>query len=330
MRRMPRMAHVDLLVDAAAFDDAAVYRLRDDLAIVATIDVFTPIVDDPYDFGAIAAANALSDIYAMAATPLLALNLAGFPRDTLSLDVLAEIQRGGADTVLEAGAVVAGGHSVDDPVPKFGMAVIGTAHPDALITNAGARPGDLLVLTKPIGTGVISTALKHDAAPPEALAAAVASMRTLNRAAAEAASRLGAHAMTDVTGYGLLGHLREMMQASGCSATVFADRVPVLPHVRELIAADEVPGGTERNLAALEGQVEWVAQLPAAERLLLADAQTSGGLLIAIPPEDEHALREALAAAGALATATVGRVAGAREAPLHVSLSQLEPDLATR
>lgn len=330
MRRMPQMAHVDLLVDAATMDDAAVYRVRDDLAIVATIDVFTPIVDDPYDFGAIAAANALSDVYAMAATPLFALNLAGFPRDTLSLDVLAEIQRGGADTVLEAGAVVAGGHSVDDPVPKYGMAVVGAAHPDALITNAGARPGDLLVLTKPIGTGVISTALKHDAAPPEALDAAVASMRTLNRAAADAASRFGAHAMTDVTGYGLLGHLREMMQASGCSATVFADQVPVFPGVRDLIAADEVPGGTERNLAALDGQVEWAAELPIAERLLLADAQTSGGLLIAIPPEDEHALREALAGAGVTAAATVGRVVARREAPLEVSLSRLEPDIATR
>ena len=330
MRHMPQMANVDLLVDAASFDDAAVYRLRDDLAIVATIDVFTPIVDDPYDFGAIAAANALSDIYAMAATPLLALNLAGFPRDTLALEVLAEIQRGGADMVLEAGAVVAGGHSVDDPVPKFGMAVIGTVHPDALITNAGARPGDLLVLTKPIGTGIISTALKHDAAPPDALAAAVASMRMLNRAAADTAAKFGAHAMTDISGFGLLGHLREMMHASGCSATVFADQVPVLPRVRELIAADEVPGGTERNLAALEGEVMWRSELSTIERLLLADAQTSGGLLIAIPPEDEHAFRQALTAAGTLAAATVGRVVAPRGAPLHVSLSHLEPDLVTR
>ncbi len=159
MRQMPPMVADDLLVGAATLDDAAVYRLREDLALVATIDVFTPIVDDPYDFGAIAAANALSDVYAMGATPLLALNFAGFPRGALSLDVLAEIQRGGADTILEAGALVVGGHTVDDPEPKFGMAVIGTVHPDALITNAGARPGDLLVLTKPIGTGVISTAL---------------------------------------------------------------------------------------------------------------------------------------------------------------------------
>ncbi len=327
MRQIPPMVADDLLVGSATLDDAAVYRLRDDLAVVASIDVFTPIVDDPYDFGAIAAANALSDIYAMGATPLVALNFAGFPRSALSLNVLAEIQRGGADTILEAGALVVGGHTVDDPELKFGMAVIGTAHPDALITNATARPGDLLVLTKPVGTGVISTALKYDAAPDESLAEATRTMRTLNREAAEVAALFGAHAMTDISGFGLLGHTREMMVASGCSATVFANDVPVLPGVRELIAAGEVPGGTERNLEALEGSVVWETDLSTEERVLLADAQTSGGLLIAIPPEDENALREALTAAGTPVAATVARVVESRDAVLHVSSSNLEPDI---
>ena len=297
---------------------------------MASIDVFTPIVDDPYDFGAIAAAKALSDIYAMAATPLLALNLAGFPRDTLALEVLAEIQRGGADMVLEAGAVVAGGHSVDDPVPKFGMAVIGTVHPDALITNAGARPGDLLVLTKPIGTGIISTALKHG-----------------RRASRRAGRGRGQHANAKSSGGRHRGQIRRprhdrhfRLRALGASPRNDA-RQRLLghglcrpgaraPRVRELIAADEVPGGTERNLAALEGEVMWRSELSTTERLLLADAQTSGGLLIAIPPEDEHAFRQALTAAGTLAAATVGRVVAPRGAPLHVSLSPLEPDLVTR
>jgi selenide,water dikinase len=327
MRQMPPMMADGLIVSAATMDDAAVYQLRDDLAVVATIDVFTPVVDDPFDFGAIAAANALSDVYAMAATPLLALNFAGFPRGVLSLDVLAEIQRGGAEKILEAGAVVVGGHTVDDPEPKFGMVVIGTVHPDVLITNAGARPGDVLVLTKPIGTGVISTALKHDAVPERSLAEATQSMRMLNRDAADVASRFGAHAMTDISGFGLLGHAREMMVASSCSATVFANHVPVFSDVRKLIAAGEVPGGTQRNLEALEDDVLWESGLSTDDRLLLADAQTSGGLLIAIPPEDETSLRMALNAAGVPVAATVARVVESREDVLHISVSNLDPDI---
>ncbi len=324
MRLMPPMVSDDLLVDAGHLDDAAVYRLRDDLALVVTIDIFTPIVDDPYTFGAIAAANALSDIYAMGAQPLLALNFAGFPRDELPLDVMAEIQRGGAETVLEAGAVVGGGHSIDDPELKFGLAVIGTAHPDAIMTNAGARPNDVLVLTKPLGTGIISTALKHEAAPAEALEAAVASMRKLNRDAADAAGRHGAHAMTDVSGFGLLGHLREMMDASETSALLYADRVPYLPGVWELIRADHVPGGTERNLAALEDAIAWDAALARDQRLALADPQTSGGLLIALPPEDEAALRRDLDSVGSLASATIGRVLPFRDRPVHVTHTDLD------
>lgn len=302
------MVAPDLLVGAEAMDDAAVYRLRDDLAIAFTTDVFTPIVDDPYSFGAIAAANALSDLYAMGAAPILALNIAGWPRGTLPLDLLAEVQRGAADKVREAGAVIGGGHSIDDPEPKFGLAVLGTVDPDEITTNAGARPDDLLVLTKPLGTGIVTTAGKYDAADPSSLSAAIASMTTLNAGAARVARDYGAHAVTDVTGYGLLGHLREMLTASGVSAEVYADQVPALPEVWSLIAADEVPGGTERNLASLDGDVHWHPAVETPERILLADAQTSGGLLIAIPPEDEAALRLALEHAGAPAAATVGRI----------------------
>ena len=305
---MPPMASPDLLVGGQGMDDAAVYRLRDDLAIAFTTDIFTPIVDDAYSFGAIAAANALSDLYAMGASPILALNIAGWPRGTLPLDLLAEVQRGAADKVHEAGAVIGGGHSIDDPEPKFGLAALGTVHPDAISTNAGARPDDLLVLTKPLGTGIITTAGKHDAASPTAMAAAIASMTTLNAGAARVARDHGAHAVTDVTGYGLLGHLREMLMASGVSAEVYADEIPTLPEVRSLIVADEVPGGTERNLASLEGDVRWHPAVDMTTQILLADAQTSGGLLIAIPPEDEAALRRALERNGAPAAATVGRI----------------------
>ena len=221
---------------------------------------------------------------------------------------MADVQSGAADKVLEAGAVIGGGHSIDDPEPKFGLAVLGTLDPEAVSTNAGARPDDLLVLTKPLGTGIITTAGKFDAASQTALDAAITSMTTLNATAAKAASDHGAHAVTDVTGYGLLGHLREMLNASGVSAEVYVDEIPALPEVWSLIAADEVPGGTQRNLASLEGDVHWHPAVTMSERILLADAQTSGGLLIAIPPEDEAALRYALERAGTPAAATVGRI----------------------
>ena len=216
-------------------DDAAVYRVRDDLAIALTTDLFTPIVDDAYSFGAIAAANALSDLYAMGATPILALNLACWPRDVIPLDVLSRVQQGAADKVLEAGAIVAGGHSIDDPEPKFGLVALGTLHPDAISTNAGARPDDLLVVTKPLGTGIVTTAIKHDAASPSTVAKAIQSMSELNAQASAVARDHGAHAITDITGYGLLGHLRELLQASEVSAQMYADVIPVLPDVWELL-----------------------------------------------------------------------------------------------
>jgi selenide, water dikinase len=279
-----------VLVDASTSDDAAVYRIDAQRALVATVDFFTPIVDDPYDFGRIAAANALSDIYAMGARPRFALNLFGFPRDLLGTGMLEQIVRGGGDIALEAGIAVIGGHSVDDHEPKFGMCVIGEADPALITRNSGARAGDVLILTKPIGTGVIGTAIKNDAAPDDVVRAAVASMTTLNRGAAEAMLRVGVSAATDITGYGLLGHLRNMLRASGVSATLSTDAVPLLDGAAELAAAGFIAGGTRRNLEDASPDVVWDDELTELQQLLLCDAQTSGGLLIAVPADRVDAL----------------------------------------
>ena len=281
-------------MDASTADDAAVYRLDGDRALVVTADFFTPIVDDPRDFGRIAAANALSDIYAMGARPLLALNLVGFPRKLLGEGVLEAILMGGAEVAREAGVPVLGGHSIDDAEPKFGLCVVGEVHPDRVVRNSTARAGDSLVLTKPLGTGAIATALKAGAASPEVVTGAVAWMTTLNRAAAEAMVRHGAHACTDVTGFGLLGHLREMAAASGLAATVQAHAVPILEGARAAVEAGHVPGGTRRNLDDTAPHVAWGIDDPVT-RTLLADAQTSGGLLVALPRGAAEALVAELA-----------------------------------
>ncbi|HCU72502.1 MAG: selenide, water dikinase SelD [Chloroflexi bacterium] len=305
---MPQMVNPDLLVGMQTMDDAAVYRIRDDLAVVLSADIFTPIVDDAFSFGEIAAANALSDLYAMGATPLLALNLAGWPRNKLPFELLGDIQRGAANKVAEARAVIGGGHSIDDPEPKFGLVVLGTAHPDAITQNIGARPDDLLVLTKPLGTGIVTTAIKHDEAGPDAVTAAIDSMRELNEKPALLARQHGAHAVTDVTGYGLLGHLKEMLEASGVSADINAARCQALPDVWPLIKKGHIPGGTMRNLHAINDDVSWHPKLEEAHKILLADAQTSGGLLIAIPPEDQNALSQALARDTGREITTIGRI----------------------
>ncbi|MEI8000121.1 MAG: selenide, water dikinase SelD [Actinomycetes bacterium] len=302
----------DLLVGFDTSDDAAVYRLRDDLAVVVTTDFFTPIVDDPYDWGRIAATNALSDVYAMGATPLLALNLVAWPREGLPFELLARVLEGGQDVVRGAGALVAGGHSIDDAEPKFGLAVVGTVHPDRVLTNAGAQVGDALVLTKPIGLGVISTALKRGVATDDLVATAVDVMTTLNAAARDAAVDLGdaVHAATDITGFGLLGHLRELCAGSGLAAELDASAVPVIPGVRDLLAAGMVAGGTQRNHAFVADTVDFGA-LPLDEQYLLADAQTSGGLLLAVAAEHAEALVSDLVRRRTLAAAVVGRtVAG--------------------
>ena len=305
---MPAATDPRILVDAATRDDAAVFRLTADRAIVATVDFFTPIVDDAYDFGRIAAANAFSDVYAMGATPLLALNLVGWPRDTLPYELLGDVLRGGADVARAAGAFVLGGHSIDDPEPKYGMAVIGEVHPDRITTNAGARSGDALVLTKPIGTGVLTTALKRDLLSEPELAPAVAAMTTLNAAAARAMLAVGVHAATDVTGFGLLGHLHSLLEASGAAAEVTAQAVPLLPQARDMAARGAVPGGTQRNLASLADSVSFSAGVDETTRVLLCDAQTSGGLLIAVAPGSAAALVTALEREQAPAAAVIGRV----------------------
>ena len=294
---------------AETADDAAVYRLGPDLALVQTLDYFTPIVDDPYSFGAIAAANALSDIYAMGGTPLFALNIVGFPVNKLPLAVLKDILRGGADKAREAGIGIPGGHSIDDAEPKYGLVVTGRIHPDRIWKNVGARAGDALVLTKPLGMGIISTAIKREKAAPALVQQAIEIMATLNRGAAEAVTAAGgADAVTDVTGFGLLGHLREMTAGSGVGARLRLGDVPILDGVWDLARAGLVPGGTERNFQHLQAAqaVEWAAGIGELEQKVLNDAQTSGGLLVAVPQGRATALLERLRAAGTPIAARIG------------------------
>jgi selenide,water dikinase len=274
-----------VLASAVGADDAGVVRLTDDLALVHTADFFTPIVDDPYDFGRIAATNALSDVYAMGGEPVSALNLVAFPLEQLGGDVLAEILRGGADACAAAGCPVVGGHSIDDPEPKYGLSVTGVVHPDELLTNGGGRPGDQLVLTKPLGAGTVATAIKRDLADDGMVEQAVAVMTTLNADALRAARAAGAHALTDVTGFGLLGHLHELAAASGCAAEIESNRVPAISRaVVELLEDGVIAGGTRRNREHAETFTRFADDMLGGMTWLLCDAMTSGGLLAAIPP----------------------------------------------
>ena len=295
-----------MLVDAASRDDAAVYRLSPDRALVATVDFFTPIVDNPADWGAIAAANALSDVYAMGGRPLFALNLVGWPRDVLPFEILGEVIRGAAEVTRRAGCLMLGGHSIDDPEPKFGLVVLGEAHPDRMLTNGSARPGDLLVLTKPIGTGILTTAFKRGRISETDLAGAVTIMTTLNDGAARAALEGGVRCATDVTGFGLLGHLANITAASRVGARVEFSRLPFLPRALELAAEGYVPGGTRRNYESVP--VEWDPDLGETERLLAGDAQTSGGLLLAVPQSRAAGLLEALRRERTPVAAVIGEV----------------------
>jgi selenide, water dikinase len=274
----------DLLVGLAAPDDAAVYRLNDGQAIVTTVDFFAPLVDDPYAYGAIAAANAMSDVYAMGGEVILALNVAAFPED-MDPATIARILQGGADKVGEAGAVVAGGHTVLDDEPKFGLCAIGLVHPDGLLTKAGVQPGDILYLTKPLGTGIVTTAAMRDEASAEHLSAAIESMTRLNRHASHIALDAGAHALTDITGYSLLGHGYEMAAASGVSLRIEASSVPVLPGALEYAERGILTGGAGRNREYLADKVRMAEGIPEPLSHVLFDPQTSGGLLIAVPPE---------------------------------------------
>ena len=306
------MQHDDLLVGFDTSDDAAVYRLTDDLAVVQTIDFFPPIVDDPYDFGVIAAVNALSDVYAMGGVPLLALNIVCFPED-LPKEVLGRILLGGMDVAKEAGIVVAGGHTVKDREPKYGMSVTGIVRPDSIITNAAAAIGDDLVLTKPLGTGIITTAAKAGVTDDATLAGAIEIMRQLNRAAGEVMVEAKVKSATDITGFGLVGHLLGMLRASGTAAKLRFSDVPLLPGVRELADRGVVPGGTRNNFDAFDSEVAWGSDITDEEKLILCDAQTSGGLLMAVPPASIQAVLDGLAQRGVMG-AIIGRVVAVEEA----------------
>jgi selenide, water dikinase len=285
VRALPAATAPELLVGSATGDDAAVWRLSDELALVQTVDFFTPVVDDPYDFGRIAAANALSDIYAMGGQPLTALNLVAWPLEQLGADALAEVLRGGLDVVRAAGAEVVGGHSIDDPEPKYGLAVTGTVHPDRAVSNAGGRAGDALVLTKPLGAGAVVTARKRGQADDALLARAVETMAALNAEAGAAAVAAGASAMTDVTGFGLLGHLHGLARESGLAAQVDADAVPALDGVRALLEDERgLSGGSRRNREYADGFASFDAAVAPWRERLVCDATTSGGLLVAVDP----------------------------------------------
>ena len=308
--------HPDLLVGIDGSDDAAVYRISDDLALVQTVDFFTPIVDDPETWGRIAAANALSDVYAMGGTPLTALQLLSWPRDDLPWSLAADVIDGAVEVLTEAGCSLVGGHSIDDTTPKFGFAITGTVDPARMITNDAAQPGDRLVLTKALGTGLIATAIKNGTASAASRDAAIRSMTRLNASASEAATAAGVRAGTDVTGFGLLGHLAEMLRASDVSAVLDASAVPILEGAKEITAAGHVPGGTKRNFRSIKGSVNF-GDLPPADRTLLVDAQTSGGLLLAVPEPALQDLVAALTAAGDLA-AIIGQIKTASTAAMIV------------
>lgn len=288
----------NLLVGLDTSDDAGVYRLNDELAIVQTVDFFTPIVDDPYSFGQIAAANALSDIYAMGGKPLTVLNIVAFPIRTLDKQVLADILRGASDKVKEAGATLVGGHSIDDNEPKFGLAVTGLVHPQKVRTNAGAKPGDKLILTKPIGVGILTTSIKKDQLNEEEVERVTRVMSTLNKAAAETMESYDVHACTDVTGFGLLGHASEMSKGSSVGIRIMNEQVPLLPRVRELAEEGFVPGGTKNNFAYLQDSVIYPESMDQIDQWILCDAVTSGGLLISVTPHQAQALLDELIQAG--------------------------------
>jgi selenide, water dikinase len=289
-------------------DDAGVYRLTPELALIQTVDFFTPIVNDPYRFGQVAAANALSDVYAMGGRPLTAMNIACFPLKTTPAEVLKDILRGGLDKVHEAGAVLVGGHSVEGPELLYGLSVTGIVHPELVFTKGGARPGDVLILTKPLGTGIIATALKGRLASPEAEAAALAVMSELNKAAAEALEGLEVHAVTDITGFGLLGHGLEMAQASRTEFTFQAGQVPLLSWAKEYAAMGLVPAGSHANRMFCDQHLKVAAGVDPTIQDLLADAQTSGGLLIALAPRHREVYLSRLLRSGVTAAAVIGEV----------------------
>ena len=299
----------ELLVGLETSDDAAVYRINDEVAIIQTLDFFPPVVDDPYDYGAIAAANAMSDVYAMGGEVALALNICGFPPD-LPYEVVSEILRGGAEKVAEAGGIIAGGHTLDDKEPKYGLAVMGLVHPDRILTKAGARPGDVLVLTKPLGVGIITTALKGQVADPAHVEAAVESMKRLNRRAARLVQRMGVNACTDITGFALLGHAQEMAEKSGVGIRFYLEKLPFLDGARGYAEDWLFPGGTCRNQEHYAPHVRFASAIREEIQMLLYTPETSGGLLIALPSARKERFLDLCAAEGQSAWVVGEVVAG--------------------
>jgi selenide,water dikinase len=309
LRQLEPWQHPDLLVGTNTCDDAGVFRLSDELALVQTTDFFPPLVDDPFAFGRIAAANALSDVYAMGGEPLTALNLVGFPDNVLPLDILVEILRGGADAVREAGAVIVGGHSIRDSEIKYGLAVTGRVHPQRILTNTGAQPGDVLVLTKPIGSGVLCSAAKSGKMPEADLAEAIAVMSALNKPGRDAAVKIGVSACTDITGYGLVGHAFELADASNVTITLEAAKVPLLARTLEFARLGVLTRMHKATRDFVGARLEVATAVEPALAGVLMDAQTSGGLLLSVPAERCDALVSELQHCGAICAAVVGSVA---------------------
>jgi selenide,water dikinase len=305
---LPKVTDPNVLVGSATADDAAVYKLSDDMALVFTTDFFTPIVDRPYDFGAVAAANALSDVYAMGGTPLAALSIVGFPDAALPPEVLVDILKGAADKAGEADVAIVGGHTIKCEEPIFGLAVIGKVTPDRVFSNDKAQAGDVLILTKPLGLGIVTTAAKNGEDKLGAIKIAIQIMTSLNRIAGEEFARWRIHAMTDVTGFGLLGHLRNVVAASSVGARIEFDRVPIIPAAREYVTEGIAPGGTHANLKFLRDWVSFADDVTEEEQLLLCDAQTSGGLLAAVAPGDADAIVSSLQTQGVIDAAIVGQI----------------------
>tara|TARA_B100000029_G_scaffold390267_1_gene387041 strand:- start:5358 stop:6302 length:945 start_codon:yes stop_codon:yes gene_type:complete len=312
------VSHPDLLVGTEHGDDAAVYRIDDKTAIIVTVDFFTPITDDPYEFGSVAAANSLSDVYAMGGKPLVALNVVGFPAN-LAVEMLGDVLKGGYDKATEAGCLIVGGHTVDDAEPKYGLSVVGLVEPGKEVSNAGALPGDVLVLTKPIGTGIVTTGCKQGITPDPVLKTAVATMATLNKGASEAMMRVGVNACTDITGFGFMGHLKGLVRGSNAGAQVRVSAMPVLPGVWDLLENGAVPGGTFRNMSSVADSTDWDDSLTEEQRLLMCDAQTSGGLLISVPGAKLDQLISELEASGVETRAVVGEVTSGNPGRITVS-----------
>lgn len=298
-----------MLVGLDTSDDAGVYKITDDIALVQTLDYFTPIVDDPYMFGQIGAANALSDVYAMGGKPITVMNIVGFPIDTLDKSILADILLGASDKVKESGAVLVGGHSIDDQEPKFGLSVTGTIHPDRIRSNAGAKPGDRLILTKPIGVGILTTAIKNDLLNKEEIDELMNVMATLNKSAAETMENYNVNACTDVTGFGLLGHTLEIAKGSNVGITISNKDVPVLSKTKELAEQNIIPGGSRKNHKWLSGNIEYDQNISEVEQLILCDAVTSGGLLISLPEAEAASLQQKLRENN-VQSAIIGHVTG--------------------